>query len=256
MYTTNTTLIIVVVILIIIIIIIIIMPRKAAVEPATAPNPPLGGGTPAPATNTATNTATALNPPLGGGTPGGTPGGPPQEDQALKNINYKNMLLTGNYGLLKPDVVTHPNIDDILENEKNANKSDPWNKLDKSAKVVKLKEFATRYGKEQECNDAEITGLYRFLLANLEQKKLLRAKDVVYDKATGIVTSIPCLIFHAGLKKFTLKRCEKRQSTLKSLAPTTNMSKKRRLGAGAGAGADADAAAATASVSDEVTAAP
>lgn len=157
--------------------------------------------------------------------------GPPQEDLALKNINYKNMLLTGNYGLLKPDIVTHPDIDNILENERNANKSEPWNKLDKSAKVVKLKEFATRYGKENECTETEITGLYRFLLSNLEQKKLLRAKDVIYDKITGVVSSIPCLIFHPTLKKFTLKRCEKRQSTLKSLAPTTNMSKKRRLGA-------------------------
>ena len=205
------------------------MPRKAAAA--------------ASATNTANPSATPSaiarsDPSLGGG----TPGGPPTEDQALKNINYKNMLLTGNYGMLKPDVVTHPNIDNILENEKNANKSDPWNKLDKSAKVVKLKEYATRYGKEQECNDTEINGLYRFLLANLEQKKLLRAKDVVYDKVTGIVTSIPCLIYHAGLKKFTLKRCEKRQSTLKSLAPTTNMSKKRRLGADGADVAAVDAA--------------
>lgn len=213
------------------------MPRKAA---TVTTNPSLGGGPPvAPATSRS-------EPPLGGG----TPANPPLEDQALKNINYKNMLLTGNYGLLKPDVVTHPNIDDILENEKNANKSDPWNKLDKSAKLVKLKEFATRYGKEQNCNEAEINGLYRFLFANLEQKKLLRAKDVVYDKTTGIVTSIPCLIYHAGLKKFTLKRCEKRQSTLKSLAPTTNMSKKRRLGADAdsvttNAEVDADAVVAT-----------
>lgn len=47
------------------------------------------------------------------------------DDAALKNINYKNMLLTGNYGMLKPDIVTNPNIDDILEKEKNANKSDP-----------------------------------------------------------------------------------------------------------------------------------
>ena len=53
------------------------------------------------------------------------------EDAALKSINYKNMLLTGNYGMLKPDIITNPNIDDILENEKNANKGDPWNKLDK-----------------------------------------------------------------------------------------------------------------------------
>lgn len=152
------------------------------------------------------------------------------DDAALKNINYKNMLLTGNYNLLKPDVITNPNIDDILENEKNANKSDPWNKLDKSAKIGKLKEFATRHGKTENHTDQEINSLYQFLVGTLEQKKLMRAKDVIYDKTTGSITSIPCLIYHAGFKKFTLKRCEKRQSTLKSLAPATNTSKKRKMG--------------------------
>ena len=152
------------------------------------------------------------------------------DDAALKNINYKNMLLTGNYNLLKPDVITNPNIDDILENEKNANKSDPWNKLDKSAKVGKLKEFAARHGKSENHTEQEIASLYQFLVGALEQKKLMRAKDVIYDKTTGTITSIPCLIYHAGFKKFTLKRCEKRQSTLKSLAPATNMSKKRKIG--------------------------
>ena len=153
------------------------------------------------------------------------------DDAALKNINYKNMLLTGNYGVMKPDIVTNPNIDDILENEKNANKSDPWNKLDKSAKVGKLKEFAGNHGKKENYTDQEIVGLYQFLVSALDQKKLMRAKDVVYDKSIGAITSIPCLIYHAGFKKFTLKRCEKRQSTLKSLAPATSMSKKRRASA-------------------------
>jgi hypothetical protein len=151
------------------------------------------------------------------------------DDAALKNINYKNMLLTGNYGMLKPDIVTNPNIDDILENEKNANKSDPWNKLDKSAKIGKLKEYATRHGKKENYTEEEITTLYHFLISALDQKKLMRAKDVVYDKVSGGITSVPCLIYHAGFKKFTLKRCEKRQSTLKSLAPTTSMSKKRKI---------------------------
>lgn len=152
----------------------------------------------------------------------------PADDEALKNINYKNMLLTGNYNMLKPDIITNPNIDDILENEKNANKSDPWNKLDKSAKIGKLKDFAFRHGKEENHTEEETNSLYHFLVSALEQKKLMRAKDVIYDKATGMITSIPCLIYHAGFKKFTLKRCEKRQSTLKSLAPVTNMSKKRK----------------------------
>jgi hypothetical protein len=151
------------------------------------------------------------------------------DDAALKSINYKNMLLTGNYGMLKPDIVTNPNIDDILENEKNANKTDPWNKLDKSAKFGKLKEFAFMHGKKENYTEQEITSLYQFLISAIDQKKLMRAKDVIYDKVSGAITSIPCLIYHAGFKKFTLKRCEKRQSTLKSLAPTTSMSKKRKL---------------------------
>ena len=152
------------------------------------------------------------------------------DDAALKNINYKNMLLTGNYNLLKPDVVTNPNIDDILENEKNASKSDPWNKLDKSAKFGKMKEFAARHGKKENYSEQEITALYQFLISAIDQKKLMRAKDVTYDKLTGEITSIPCLIYHPGFKKFTLKRCEKRQSTLKSLAPAINTSKKRKMG--------------------------
>jgi len=162
------------------------------------------------------------------------------DDAALKNINYKNMLLTGNYNLLKPDIVTNPNIDDILENEKNASKSDPWNKLDKSAKFGKMKEFAARHGKKENYSEQEITALYQFLISAIDQKKLMRAKDVTYDKVTGEITSIPCLMYHAGFKKFTLKRCEKRQSTLKSLAPpsSSNMSKKRKLEASASTSGD------------------
>jgi hypothetical protein len=168
------------------------------------------------------------------------------DDAALKNINYKNMLLTGNYGLMKPDIVTNPNIDDILEKEKNANKSDPWNKLDKSAKVGKLREFAAQHGKKENYTETEIVTLYQFLVSALEQKKLMRAKDVVYDKSIGAITSIPCLVYHAGFKKFTLKRCEKRQSTMKSLAPATSMSKKKKLSASDDAAAAASAAAASA----------
>ena len=198
------------------------MPRKSASASASA------SASVAPATNAATVIETPVAP--------ATNATAAADDAALKNINYKNMLLTGNYGLMKPDIVTNPNIDDILENEKNANKSDPWNKLDKSAKVGKLKEFAGIHGKKENYTDQEIVGLYQFLVSALDQKKLMRAKDVIYDKSIGAITSIPCLIYHAGFKKFTLKRCEKRQSTMKSLAPTTSMSKKRKLAAAAAAG--------------------
>jgi hypothetical protein len=178
--------------------------------------------------NTATATVTTSETPALAPAPAPTPVS--ADDAALKNINYKNMLLTGNYNLLKPDIVTNPNIDDILENEKNASKSDPWNKLDKSAKFGKMKEFAAKHGKKENYTEQEIATLYQFLISAIDQKKLMRAKDVTYDKLTGEITSIPCLIYHPGFKKFTLKRCEKRQSTLKSLAPAINTSKKRKMG--------------------------
>ncbi len=210
------------------------MPRKSAT--AATPVTPATNATAAAPVAPATNATAAAA----------------ADDAALKNINYKNMLLTGNYGLMKPDIVTNPNIDDILENEKNANKSDPWNKLDKSAKVGKLKEFAGNHGKKENYTDQEIVGLYQFLVSALDQKKLMRAKDVIYDKSIGAITSIPCLIYHAGFKKFTLKRCEKRQSTLKSLAPATSMSKKRRLGADTGVDASAVASASASAVASAV----
>lgn len=192
------------------------MPRKSTASSAstasTAPSAPTASTAPTAPTASTASTAAAV-----------------QDDAALKNINYKNMLLTGNYGMLKPDIVTNPNIDDILENEKNASKSDPWNKLDKSAKFGKLKEFSERHGKKENHTEQEITTLYHFLVSALEQKKLMRAKDVIYDKVSGEITGIPCLIYHAGFKKFTLKRCEKRESTLKSLAPASSMSKKRKM---------------------------
>jgi hypothetical protein len=219
------------------------MPRKSA-PAATATATAAAAVTELPVVAAATETLTLAPAPAPAPVPTATAANEP-DDAALKNINYKNMLLTGNYGMLKPDIATNPNIDNILENEKNATKSDPWNKLDKSAKVCKLKEFATRHGNKENHSDQEITGLYQFLVAALEQKKLMRAKDVIYDKTTGLITSIPCLIYNAGFKKFTLKRCEKRQSTLKSLAPTTSMSKKRKLAAdNVPAGAAAAAAAA------------
>ena len=48
----------------------------------------------------------------------------------------------------------------------------------------------------------------------------------IYNKDTGKILSIPSLIYNTGAKKFTLKRCDKRQSTLKSLAPKKNKHKK------------------------------
>ena len=172
----------------------------------------------------------------------------------LRNIKYKSMLLKKSSPKQLTKYNSNNDIDTFLEKERTQNKEDQWVKLDKTMKMKKINAFVDTYALDNNLNDKDKTSLQDFLVHCLDQKKILKTKDVVYDKATGLVTSIPCLLFNAALKKFTLKRCEKRQSTLKSLAPT-GMSKKRRLTAagneggasgspagasGAGSGDDSD----------------
>ena len=143
----------------------------------------------------------------------------------LKNIKYKSMLLSGNTkDDVKETVENMSNLDIFLNDEKQTVTNDPWTKLDKTTKLQKFKEYVELNYKEETID--EKNSLYRVLAINLDRKKLLKAKDVLYDKDTGVITSIPVLQFNPTTKKFTLKRCEKRQSTLKSLAPKKNRIKK------------------------------
>lgn len=145
----------------------------------------------------------------------------------LRNMKYKSMLLkkTNTKQLTKCN--SNIDIDSFLEKERTQNKEDQWTKLDKSMKNSKILVFVDTYASENNLNDKDKSFLQNFLFYCLEQKKLIKTKDVVYDKVTGTITSIPCLLYTPTLtKKFTLKRCEKRPSTLSSLAPKSKVNRR------------------------------
>ena len=146
----------------------------------------------------------------------------------LRNIKYKSMLLKKT----SPKQVTkhNLNIDDFLEKERTQNKEDQWVKLDKTMKMKKVSAFVETYASENVLCVKDKIALSEFLTCSLDQKKLFKTKEVLYDKVTGTIKSIPCLVYcPTSVKKFTLKRCEKRQSTLKSLAPKTKLKIKPSL---------------------------
>lgn len=150
-----------------------------------------------------------------------------EECVELRNMKYKSMLLkkTNTKQLTKCN--SNVDIDSFLEKERTHNKEEQWAKLDKSMKISKITTFVDSYSIENNLNEKDKTFLHDFLLYCLEQKKIIKTKDVVYDKVTGTITSIPCLLYTPSLvKKFTLKRCEKRPSTLSSLAPKSKASRK------------------------------
>jgi len=144
----------------------------------------------------------------------------------LKNIKYKSMLLSGKSEGPVETVENMSNLDKFLAGEKKHSSNEVWAKLDKTTKLLKFDEFATGYCNENNSDENDKIELNLFLNSNLDRKRLLKAKEVIYDKDTGKIKSIPSLMYNPISKKFTLKRCEKRQSTLKSLAPKKSKSKK------------------------------
>jgi len=112
------------------------------------------------------------------------------------------------------------NIDAILEREKQHNKTESWNKLDKTIKMQKLHCYAEKYGKENSLPVKDIKLLKAFFKDCLEKNKLQKTKEVQYNKESRDITGIPSLHFNHASHNYTLKITDAtRVSTLKSLTP-------------------------------------
>lgn len=136
----------------------------------------------------------------------------------LSSNKYKSVIISQTQS--EAEAASFSALDTLLENEKLQNKKDAWNKIDKTVKTQKLHEFAERYGKEHSLPIKDIKSLKIFFIDSLDKAKLQKAKDVIYDKEKGIITSIPALFFNSTNRMFTLRIMDtKRVSTLKSLTP-------------------------------------
>lgn len=113
-------------------------------------------------------------------------------------------------------------MDLLLEKEKNKNKTESWNKLEKSEKINKLHSFANYWSTKNNQSTKIILSL--FLLECLEKNKLKNKKDIVYDKESMQIKNIPSLSFEN--EKFKLITDIKRVSTLKSLTPKRDVNLK------------------------------
>jgi hypothetical protein len=141
-----------------------------------------------------------------------------EQCQELKNIKYKTMLLNGS--ILKETKSSNDlsNLDKFLDEEMKSNSNEPWCKLNKTIKTKKLLEYVKMYKVQNSLDEEETEILILFLKECLDKKKLIRVKDVTYDKTDGMVLEIPSLLYNKGSKHFTLKNMDKRISTLKSLS--------------------------------------
>ena len=140
-----------------------------------------------------------------------------EADDLSKTNKYRNIIQMSSSEINDANV---SNLDKLLEKEKQHNKTESWNKLNKTAKLQKLHQFAERYGKENALPVKEVKTLKQFFIDCLEKDKIQKAKDVNYDKDAQEILSIPALFYNSLSHNFTLRNMDaKRVSTLKSLTP-------------------------------------
>lgn len=141
-----------------------------------------------------------------------------KKDTYDPTAKYKNIL--NSQQITETEQSNYQSIDDLLEKEKQHNKTEIWIKLDKTIKIQKLHQFAEKYGKEHSLPVKDIKTLKTFFVSCLEKNKLNKTKDIAYNKESCEITSIPSLHFNQVNRNFTLKITDtKRVSTLKSLTP-------------------------------------
>ena len=151
------------------------------------------------------------------------------ECMELQNIKYQTMLLNGNSSISSNNVnnVNVGNIDRFLEKEKAVNKDKRWNKLGKKQKIEKITQYINKFASENKCTMEEKNELKLYLIKCLERKKLQRVKDVVYDCESGVIKNIPGLSFDKNKRRFTLKKFDKKKSSLSRIAPKIKRKKTR-----------------------------
>lgn len=124
--------------------------------------------------------------------------------QNLKQLNNNNSLNNNSENTMNQ----------LLSKETLNHQKEVWTKLTKTSKISKLQEYALLYSQN---NKVDFNDLFTFLSSCIDRKKLLKNSEVIYDVDEQKIINIPNLSFISKTKKYTLKRPEKRQSTLKSL---------------------------------------
>jgi len=153
-----------------------------------------------------------------------------ETNKLKKFITNSNTNTSNSSNLAASTTMEYQKLDEILSRENRNNKMEIWSKLDKTQKILRLQEFADRYGQEHAFDSTDVRGLKAFFAASLDKGKLQRVKDVIYDKEKREIQAIPGLVVDAAImaatptssasaeRHFTLRNLDtKRVSTLKSL---------------------------------------
>lgn len=126
--------------------------------------------------------------------------------------SHFSQLRTANAHYAAGDTADPEDVDRLLSVDSNRSGDRNWPRLDNTERVTFLREFAEMHGKENDYSDDAISALKLLLEDAIRKKKLLRVKEVVFDKAERKITSIPGLEFDPEKMIGRIVRCKGKKS--------------------------------------------
>ena len=126
--------------------------------------------------------------------------------------SHFSQLRSANAHYSAGDTTNPDDVDRILAADSNRSGDRNWPRLDNTERVAFLREFAEVHGKENGFGDEAIVALQSLLEDAIRKKKLLRVKEVVFDKAEQRITAIPGLEFDAESMIGRIVRCKAKKS--------------------------------------------
>ena len=99
-----------------------------------------------------------------------------KECKEYNTLKYKTMIMTGqNIDTPIQNETNAKDLDSFLMNEMNENKKQPWNKLSKTDKIMKLKQYIQNtLTIDHELNDNERQTAQKYILSLLDRKKITK----------------------------------------------------------------------------------
>lgn len=129
-----------------------------------------------------------------------------EECKEYNSLKYRTMISTGNSIDAPPSVITEEGLDNFLNMDIENNKKGVWNKLSKTEKCKRIKEFVDlKLTTTHQLDEADRATAIKFFNVLLDRKKLSKNNELSYNKDNGgCIEQISGLIFNVVTRKFLI----------------------------------------------------
>jgi hypothetical protein len=103
-------------------------------------------------------------------------------------------------------------VERLLSADSNRPQGRNWPRLDNTERVLHLRDYADRLGKEKELSHEDTGKLKLFFEEHIRRKKLTRVKEVSYDKDNSCIVGIPGLVIDKETGVFRIERLSSTRS--------------------------------------------